>query len=84
MKLIVTALMPSLLFCCFPLFLPHLTTLAQEKIVFVLGLVAESLFVSINVAKYNKFPALTMVASEKKKDSVEAICSHYQRALSGF
>ena len=31
MKRIVTALMPSLLFRCFSLFLPHLTTLAQEK-----------------------------------------------------
>ena len=41
-KRIVTALMPSLLFRCFSLFLPHLTTLAQEKrseIVLVLGLV---------------------------------------------
>ena len=41
-KRIVTALMPSLFFRCFSLFLPHLRTLAQEKkseIVFVLGLV---------------------------------------------
>ena len=41
-KRIVTALMPSLISRCFPLFLPHLRTLAQEKrseIVFVLGLV---------------------------------------------
>ena len=41
-KRIVMALMPSLLFRCFSLFLPHLSTLAQEKrseIVFVLGLV---------------------------------------------
>ena len=41
-KRIVMAPMPSLLFCCFSLFLPHLSTLAQEKrseIVFVLGLV---------------------------------------------
>ena len=41
-KRIVAALMPSLLFRCFSLFLPHLRTLAQEKrseIVFVLGLV---------------------------------------------
>ena len=30
-KRIVTALMPSLLFRCFSLFLPHLSTLAQEK-----------------------------------------------------
>ena len=41
-KRILTALMPSLLFRCFSLFLPHLRTLAQEKrweIVFVPGLV---------------------------------------------
>ena len=41
-KRIVMAPMPSLLFLCFSLFLPHLRTLAQEKrseIVFVLGLV---------------------------------------------
>ena len=41
-KRIVMAPMPSLLFCCFSLFLPHSRTLAQEKrseVVFVLGLV---------------------------------------------
>ena len=41
-KRIVMAPMPSLLFRCFSLFLPHLRTLAQEKrleIVFVFGLV---------------------------------------------
>ena len=41
-KRIVMAPMPSLLFRCFSLFLPHLRTLAQEKrseIAFVLGLV---------------------------------------------
>ena len=41
-KRIVMAPMPSLLFRCFSLFLPHLRILAQEKrseIVFVLGLV---------------------------------------------
>ena len=41
-KRIVMAPMPSLLFRCFSLFLPHLRTLAQDKrseIVFVLGLV---------------------------------------------
>ena len=31
MKRIVTALMPSLLFHCFSLFLPHLRTLAREQ-----------------------------------------------------
>ena len=30
------------------------------------------------------FPALTMAARAKKKISGEAICSRYQRALSGF
>ena len=30
------------------------------------------------------FPALTMAACAKKKNSGEAICSRYQRALSGF
>ena len=43
-KRIVMAPMPSLLFRCYSLFLPHLRTLAQEKrseIVFVLGLVVE-------------------------------------------
>ena len=57
---IVTALMPSLLFRCFSLFLPHSRTLAQEKrseIVFVLGLVVGVSFLSILVAKYlNIFP----------------------------
>ena len=44
---------------------------------------AESLFVSIIVAKYNIFPALTMAACVNK-NSGEAICSRHQRALSGF
>ena len=55
-KRILMAPMPSLLFRCFSLFLPHLRTLAQEKrseIIFVLGLVGGvSLFLSIIVAKY--------------------------------
>ena len=45
---------------------------------------AESLFVSIIVAKYwIFFPALTM-ATRAKKYSGEEICSRYQRALSRF
>ena len=45
-KRIVTALMPSLLFRCFSLFLPHLRTVAQEKrseIVLLSGLVVRGL-----------------------------------------
>ena len=52
-KRIVMALMPSLLFRCFSLFLAHLRTLAQEKrpeIVFVLGLVG-GVFVSIHYCR---------------------------------
>ena len=57
-KRIVTALMPSLLFRCFSLFLPHLETLAQEKRSkncprFGTG---ESLYVAIIVPKYNILP----------------------------
>ena len=44
---------------------------------------AESLFVFIIVAKYNIFPCVTM-AARAKKNSGEAICSRYQRTLSGF
>ena len=53
------ALMPSLLFLCFSLFLPHLGTLAQEKrpeTVFVLALVGE---VSVSIhyfREYSIFP----------------------------
>ena len=85
-KWIVTALMLSLLFCCFSLFLPHLRTLAQEKrseIVFVLGLVGGvSVSVSIIVAKYpNIFPHPNNGRSRarKKKISGKAICSRHQR-----
>ena len=63
--------MPSLLFRCFSLFLPHLRTLAQEKrseIVFVLGLVG-GVSVSIHycreISEYF-FPTLTMAARAKK------------------
>ena len=45
---------------------------------------AESLFVSIIVAKYIIFPRANNGRSRGKKNSGEAICSRYQRALSGF
>ena len=46
---------------------------------------AESLFVSIIVAKYNIFPCTNNgCLREKQKISGEAICSRYQRALLGF
>ena len=45
---------------------------------------AKSLFVSTIFVKYNFFPALTMAAGAKKKDSGAAICSRYQRVLSRF
>jgi len=46
---------------------------------------AESLFVSIIVAKYNIFLlAITTAARAKKKNSGESICSRHQRGLSGF
>ena len=45
---------------------------------------AESLFVSIIVAKYNIFPRANNGRSREKKVSGEAICSRYQCALLGF
>ena len=46
---------------------------------------AKSLFVSIIVAKYNIFPRANNGRSREKQNiSGEAICSRYQRALSGF
>ena len=46
---------------------------------------AESLFVSIIVAKYNIFPRANNGHSREKQNiSGEAICSRYQHALSGF
>ena len=87
-KRIVTALMPSLLFRCFSLFLPHLRTLAQGKrsencLRFGTGGPSLCLYplLSRNILF---FPALTMAARAKKKNSGEAICSRYQCALSGF
>ena len=71
-KRIVMAPMPSLLFRCFALFLPHLRTLAQEKrseIVFGLGLVG-GVSVSIHYCReiiiWIFFPRLTMAARAKK------------------
>ena len=89
-KRIVKAPMPSLLFRCFSLFLPHLRTLAQEK-----GRKLSSfwdwwvgpLFLSIIVAKYlNIFPHANNGRSREKKNSGKAICSRHQResALSRF
>ena len=87
-KRIVTALMPSLLFRCFSLFLPHLRTLAQGKrsencLRFGTGGPSLCLYplLSRNILF---FPALTMAARAKKKNSGEAICSRYKCALSGF
>ena len=87
-KRIVTVLMPSLLFRCFSLFLPNLRTLAQGKrsencLRFGTGGPSLCLYplLSRNILF---FPALTMAARAKKKISGEAICSRYQRALSGF
>ena len=45
---------------------------------------AESLFVPIFVAKYNIFPRANNGSSREKDISGEAICSRYQRALTGF
>jgi len=52
---------------CLSFFLPHLRTLAQEKRFSFWNRWAESLFVSIIVAKYNIFPSLTTAARAKKK-----------------
>ena len=82
------ALMPSLLFRCFSLFLSHLRTLAYEKrseIVFVLGLVGGvslSIHYCREISEYF-FPTPTMAACAKK-NSGKAICSRNQSALSRF
>ena len=80
--------MPSLLSRCFSLFLPHLRTLAQGKrseTVFVLGLVG-GVSVCIRYCRviYIIFPRANNGRPREKKNSGEAICSRYQRALSGF
>ena len=68
-KQIVTAPMPSLLFRCFSLFLPHLRTLAQEKRSesSFWDWWAESLFLSIIVAKYKIFLHANNGHSREKK-----------------
>ena len=69
-KRIVMAPMPSLLFRCFSLFLPHLRTLAQEKRseMSFWDWWVESLFLSIIVAKYlNIFPHANNGRSREKK-----------------
>ena len=80
-KGIVTALMPSLIFRCFSLFLPHLRTLAQEKrsencLRFGTGGPSLCLypFLSRNIVF---FPALTMAAFLAKR-FVRAISAHYR------
>ena len=83
-KRIVTALMPSLLFRCFSLFLPHLRILAQEnrsQNLLRFGTVGLCLYPLLS-GNIILFPALTTAA--RKKNSGEAICSRYQRTLSGF
>ena len=57
-KRIVTALMPSLLFRCFSLFPPHLSTLTDEKR-------SENCF---RIAKYNIFPRADNGCSSEKKN----------------
>ena len=86
-KRIVTALMPSRLFRCFSLFLPQLRTLAQAKRspnCLCFGTSGPSLCLySLLSRNIIFFPAPTM-AARAKKNSGEAICLRYQRALSGF
>ena len=85
---IVTALMPSLLFRCFSLFLPHLRTLTEgERLENCLrfGTGGSSLCLySLLSRNILFFPTLTIAARPIKKISGEAICSRYQRALSEF
>ena len=69
-------------------FSPHLRTLAQGKRsenCLRFGTGKPGLFVSIMLSRNISFLlALTMAARAKKKISGEAICTRYQRALSGF
>ena len=94
-KRIVTALMPSLLFRCFSLFLPHLRTLSRKSrsencLRFGTGGPSLSLYplLSRNIIFC---PALTMAARAKKTKKfwpppILPICSRHQRerALSRF
>ena len=59
------------------------STPREKNLSSFLDLWAESLLVSFIVANYNIFPCGTM-APHVKKNSGKAICSRYQRALSGF
>ena len=81
-KRIVPALMPSLFFRCFSLFLPHLRTLAQGKrsencLRFGTGGPSLCLYplLSRNILF---FPALTMAARARKNIFGEAISVHYR------
>ena len=80
-KRIVTALMPSLLFFCFSLFLPHLRTLSREsrsENCLRFGTGGPSLFVSIFVAKYNIFPRTNNGPLARKK----ILAKRFARAIS--
>ena len=84
-KRIVTVLMSSLLFRCFSLFLSHLRTLAQEKrsencLRFGTGGPSLCLYPLLSRDEYI-FPCANNDRSSEKKDSGEAFCSRYQRAL---
>ena len=87
-KRIVMAPMPSPLFRCFSLFLPHLRTLAQEKrseIVFVLGLVSgvsDSIHHCREISEY--LSPRSQMATGAKENSGKAICSRNHSALSRF
>ena len=89
---IVTALMPSLLFRCFSLFLRHLRTLAQEKRsqnCLRFGTGGQSLCLYQLLSRNIIFsPSQTTGARAKKKKfwriDLLTLCSRYQRALSRF
>ena len=69
-KRILTAQMPSFLFHCFSLLLPHLNSSPREKIGKLSSFCFQwfgSLFVSIIVAKYNIFPRADNGRSREKK-----------------
>ena len=82
MKRIVT----SLLFRYFSLFLPHLRTQRKRSENWPrFGTGGPSLCLYPLLLQNILFPpVLTMAACAKKKNSGEAICSRYPRALSGF
>ena len=86
-KRFVTALMPSLLFRCFSLFLPHLRTLAQEERsqnCLRFGTGGPSLcFYQLLSPNIIFFPTLTTAARAKKKKILanrfaDAISEHYR------